>query len=72
MALEFVKSTKSSDLLIHGGSIYSRRKQLKSGDTVWECIKRRNESACNAVVKTKDGAITGLCIIICIILTMTK
>ena len=58
MALEFIKPAKGNDLLLHEGYIFSRRKQLTSGETVCECTKRRKENACNATVKTMNGAVT--------------
>ena len=49
MAQQFVTSVKGKDLLVH--------QVLKSGETVWECTKRRNYQACNTIVKTKNGAV---------------
>ena len=48
----------TNENLLHEGYIFSRRKQLTSDETVWECTTRTKENDCNATVKTMDGAIT--------------
>ena len=57
MALQFVTSVKGNDILVYQGYLHSKRKVLKSGETVWECTRRRNDQACNAIVNTKDDAV---------------
>jgi len=55
MPLDFIKSEKNQDLLIHNGFIF-RKERISVNKTIWRCIEH-SKSKCRGRCHTEDGEV---------------
>jgi hypothetical protein len=55
MPLEFIKSEKNQDLLVHNGFIF-RKERISASKAIWRCIEH-SKSKCRGRCHTEDGEV---------------